>query len=1184
MSAESTALATTGSTQGNVVFQGDLTNSGTFAVSSNRTIVFGGTSAQRVAPLSYSNLIVNNAAGVSLDGPSSVSRSLEMLIGNLRTGAYTLTLGPAGILKENGFSSVVGKIASTHELAKGIQESFGDIGLLIQASGAAPGRTTVTRATGVSSALNDATAILRFFDVSPTVNSGLQAKLVFHYTDADLNGTNRENLTLFKSIDHGSTWTNVGGVVDVASKAITLSGIDSFSRWTAGEALPVLTVAGITPVGGETGTSLHISIAGTAFTPGRTFVGFSGTGITVDSLAVTLPTEIRARISIASNAVLGLRDVSVWNDKDERCTLRNAFEIRIRPNPIPRISTVTPSLVPRGQSVRILIQGGGFMDGLTSVAFGDGTMIDAISVISDSALSVQLEVALDAVLGVRNLRVTNPTPGGGTATMPAALTVVNPAPTLSGVEPATGERGTSFAVVLAGTNFLAGVTSVSFGDSVAVDSTKVLSSTRLRVRVSLPYEIPSGPRDISVTNPRPGGGTALLVGAFNIANPSPRIRCITPPVATRGRSACLTIDGTGFVKDVTAVGFDVGVSVDSIAVLSPTQIVANVHILRGMPPGANVLTVTNASPGGWSASSVCTFVVLNPPPSVLGITPGSGRLGQTQDVVVTGSDFFDDVSHVDLGSGIMSNSSSVDSSGMRITINVTICPETIVGVRNITITNAEPGGGSKTLEKAFTVQNPVPTLTSLSQFSGARGQTLDVMLTGTNFIAGTTDVSFGIGVAVDSAVVQSSFVIKASISIPLDAIIGARSVVVHNGAPGGGSATLPFVFNVGYGRPVISSVTPNLGARGETLNVVITGVNFSHPETSVSFGPGTSVSSGAAGDCSHIYVSLAIAVDARLGFRGLAVVNPLPCGGSATMQDAFSVQNPVPTLTGLTPSTGVRGQNLTVSLSGTNFLPGTTVVHFGAGVPLTSFRVLRLTEASADIIIPLTSGTGPRDVSVFNYAPGGGVATLQGGFTVVNPVPGVADVTPSRASAGTELIVRVTGSGFIEGVTSLGFGEQIIVTDLNVKNPTEFEARVAITPSAVTGCRNVVVTNIGPGGGSATLANVFVVDSSPATAVEAVLGAVPDRYVLYEAYPNPFNPSTRIRYGIPENSRVRLEVHNVLGNVVAELVNGERSKGLYELQWHPSNFPSGVYLYRIYAESLESTKKFIASRKGVLVK
>jgi hypothetical protein len=58
----------------------------------------------------------------------------------------------------------------------------------------------------------------------------------------------------------------------------------------------------------------------------------------------------------------------------------------------------------------------------------------------------------------------------------------------------------------------------------------------------------------------------------------------------------------------------------------------------------------------------------------------------------------------------------------------------------------------------------------------------------------------------------------------------------------------------------------------------------------------------------------------------------------------------------------------------------------------------------------------------------------------------------------------------------------------------------------------------------------------------------------------------------------------MLGNVVAQLIRGERSKGTYELQWHADNLPSGVYLIRLLAESAESTKRFVASRKVVLVK
>jgi len=143
---------------------------------------------------------------------------------------------------------------------------------------------------------------------------------------------------------------------------------------------------------------------------------------------------------------------------------------------------------------------------------------------------------------------------------------------------------------------------------------------------------------------------------------------------------------------------------------------------------------------------------------------------------------------------------------------------------------------------------------------------------------------------------------------------------------------------------------------------------------------------------------------------------------------------------------------------------------------------------------------------------------------------------------------------------------------------------ISIALSAATGARNVSVTNATPGGGTATLTGGFTVDTSPATSVENTLSAIPEEYVLQEAYPNPFNPSTRIRYGLPEQSRVKLEVYNMLGNVVAELVSGERSKGLYEVEWRAENQPSGVYLVRVFSESVETSKRFIASRKVVLVK
>jgi hypothetical protein len=182
------------------------------------------------------------------------------------------------------------------------------------------------------------------------------------------------------------------------------------------------------------------------------------------------------------------------------------------------------------------------------------------------------------------------------------------------------------------------------------------------------------------------------------------------------------------------------------------------------------------------------------------------------------------------------------------------------------------------------------------------------------------------------------------------------------------------------------------------------------------------------------------------------------------------------------------------------------------------------------------------------------------------------------------LPVIISGTEFLQDVTTVDFGPEITIEKLTFRSATSIEASIKLAPAAVPGARTVTITNAAPGGGTATLPNAFTITTGPATSAEGSLGVIPDDYVLQEAYPNPFNPSTRIRYGIPEESRVKLEVHNMLGNVVTTLIDGVRSQGLYELQWRADNLPSGVYLIRINAESLTSTRHFIASRKVVFVK
>ena len=85
----------------------------------------------------------------------------------------------------------------------------------------------------------------------------------------------------------------------------------------------------------------------------------------------------------------------------------------------------------------------------------------------------------------------------------------------------------------------------------------------------------------------------------------------------------------------------------------------------------------------------------------------------------------------------------------------------------------------------------------------------------------------------------------------------------------------------------------------------------------------------------------------------------------------------------------------------------------------------------------------------------------------------------------------------------------------------------------------------------------------------------PKIFSLDQNYPNPFNPSTTIRYGLPENEKVTIDIYDILGREVAELVNGEAAAGYHEVKFDGSKLSSGIYFYRLTAGSFTQIHKML---------
>jgi hypothetical protein len=89
---------------------------------------------------------------------------------------------------------------------------------------------------------------------------------------------------------------------------------------------------------------------------------------------------------------------------------------------------------------------------------------------------------------------------------------------------------------------------------------------------------------------------------------------------------------------------------------------------------------------------------------------------------------------------------------------------------------------------------------------------------------------------------------------------------------------------------------------------------------------------------------------------------------------------------------------------------------------------------------------------------------------------------------------------------------------------------------------------------------------------------IPEQFELSQNFPNPFNPTTTIKYSVPQNAHVVLKILDILGAEVQTLVDEVKTPGFYEANFNASNLASGVYIYQL------RTNNFVQAKKMNLIK
>lgn len=621
---------------------------------------------------------------------------------------------------------------------------------------------------------------------------------------------------------------------------------------------------------------------------------------------------------------------------------------------------------------------------------------------------------------------------------------LRPAPTIISLSTDSVPAGNpDFTLQIKGTGFVAG-TVIRFDKSELSPSS--VSPTGMVVTV--PHDLVETARmvEVSAVNPSPGGGMSNAL-AFTIKNPVPILQTLslTEILAGSGDFA-LTLKGSDFAAGAT-VHF--GAQTLEPKSLFATQLEVAVPGTLVAEGGIVPIEVTNPGPGGGT-SALQSFTVLNPAPTVAGLSAQSALVGSSALLVeVTGTNFISGTS-VEVGSAVL-KPSAISSTQLTI-----ILPEAVLastGVLAIKAVNPGPGGGGSNPVE-FTVNNPVPVLSALSLDNSLVGSSaLPLTISGSNFVKET---KVYIGSEELTADVKSGT--QLSIVLPQTLLATAASLTVNVTNPGpGGGASNSLEFTVKNPVPAITSLSVNnITAGTSDFTLRVTGANFAAGAKldfgSLHFAPSASASG-------QIEVTIPAAAISSGAVLPLTVTNPGPGGGSSNVLQ-FTIYNPVPELTALSSqSVLLTSQAFSLDIVGNNFVPETEI-EFGS---------VMLRPASSDhghmnLTVPKYAFPrgGVLTVRAISPAPGGGSSNVLE-FTVENPVPVLGSVSPLSVTAGVDgTAITLYGSNFAPGAVVTAGSTPL---DATVVSDTELQLALPASVIAESGELALTVTNPAPGGG-----------------------------------------------------------------------------------------------------------------------
>ena len=800
------------------------------------------------------------------------------------------------------------------------------------------------------------------------------------------------------------------------------------------------------------GGSFILTVNGTAFVNGAVV---RVNGIDRATTFVTA-TQLTAQVLASDVLAVGSIPITVFNPLPGG-GISNATILTVQ-NPVPVLTSILPASKTVGDAAFTLTANGSSFNSSSIVRLNG---IDrATTFVSPTQLTAQIP-ATD-LLSASSLSITvfNPAPGGGSSSA-STLTVNNPVPTLTAIDPlATVAGAPAFTMNLTGTNFN-NSSVVRFNGSAR--TTTFIDSTHLSAQITAADILATGDYPITVFNPTPGGGTSSA-SILSVSNEGPVLTGILPVSKNAGDTGFdLTIIGTGFNN--SSVARVNGVN-RTTTLVNNTQLTAQIPTSDLVAGGNLTITVFNPPPGG-GISNQLTLPVNNLVPTLGTISPTSKTAGDPAFVLTVNGTNFNPSSIVRFNG---SNRTTTFVSATQLTAQIPATDVAAGSSPSITVFNPAPGGGTSS-GITLTVNNPAPTLTGIAPAAKQVGDVaFQLTVNGTNFNSSSV---VRLGGSNRTTTLVSATQLTAQITAADLTSAGTFPITVLNPTPGGGTSTsIDLVVNNNI--PTVTTISPNSKQAGDPAFVLtVSGTNFINGSVVRVGGSNRTTSFVSATQLTAQITASDIAGAATLQ---ISAFNPAPGGGASSAVD-LTVNNPVPTVTSLNPTGGtVGGPGFSLTVNGTGFVSNSTV-RFNGSNRTTTF--ISSTQVSAQIQSGDLASQGDFPITVVNAAPGGGTSNAVNlNVAINNPQPTLSSITPSSTIAGSAaLTLTVNGTGFVSNSVVQWNGQS---RPTNLVSGTQLTAQITAADVAVAALVPVTIFNPTPGGGTSTATN-FTVSINPRT-------------------------------------------------------------------------------------------------------